>query len=351
MNVEKKDLILEPRNKYNYDSDPRKFYDTIIIGAGIVGFSTAMYAARLGMKTLIIGESFGGTIITTDIVENWPGIVSVTGIKLAKLVENHARDYDIDILRKKVIDVEAHTQDKNKGRHFKVSTKDKSFISKTIIFATGTQVRKLGVPGENELSGRGVSYCALCDGPLYKDKTVAVVGGSDSAVKEAILLTEYAKKVYIIYRGEEVHPEPVNLDKMEEKIKQGKIEIINNTNITEIKGDKLITEVIFDKSYKGKKEFKLEGLFVYIGHIPLNDLAKKLKIKLNKKGEIIINKNSETNVDNVYAAGDIADREFKQAITGAAEGVVAAYHAYQCINKGACVLPVEGDGGKDESKK
>lgn len=339
MKSKKDNIILEPRRKFDYTPDPKIFYDFLIIGGGVAGLAAAMYAGRLNLKTLLIGNLVGGTITLTDVVENYPGFISIDGPGMGKLFENHAKDYDIDLLSGKVEKIEIHKKDQQ--RHFEVLTKDKTFFAKTILIATGTEIKKLGVPGEKELSGKGVSYCALCDGPLFRGKIVGVVGGSDSAVKEANLLTEYAKKVYIIYRKEKPRGEPVNQKKMEEKIKQGKIEIINNTNIKEIKGDKIIQKVVFDKPYKGKKEFELGGLFIYIGSIPLSNLAKPLKVKLNKNGEICINKNSETNIKGVYAAGDITDMEWKQAITGVAEAVKAAYYASGYIADGKYVLPLK----------
>ncbi len=327
--IKANNLILKPR-KYDYTPNEKIIYDMIVIGGGVVGLSAAMYAGRLNLKTLVIGELIGGTITLTELIENYPGFTSITGPELARLIENHAKDYDIDLLSDKVQKVEINKSKQKK--YFKVFAKNKIFSSKTILFATGTKVRKLEVPGEKEFSGKGVSYCVLCDGPLFKNKIVGIVGGSDSAVKEAVLLTEYAKKVYIIYRGEKVHPEPPNQKRMEQKIKQGKIEIINNANVIKIQGNKMINNVIFDRPYKGKKEFELQGLFIYAGHIPLSDLAKNIKVKINKKREIIINKNSETNIPGVYAAGDVADTEWKQAITGVAEGIKAAYYAHEYIN-------------------
>lgn len=169
-----------------------------------------------------------------------------------------------------------------------------------------------------------------CDAPLFKNKTVAVIGGSDSAAKDALLLSEHAKKVYIIYRGEEIHPEPINLA----RIKQNKkIEVINNTNLLEIKGEQFVKSVTLDRAYKGKKELSLDGVFVAIGHIILSDLAKELGVKTNKKGEIITDKEAKTNLAGVFAAGDVADTPFKQLITGVAEGCIAAHSAYEFINK------------------
>ena len=330
-------IILEPRRKFDYTPNPKTFYDMIVIGGGVAGLAASMYGQRLGLKTLVIANLVGGTIALTEVVENYPGFISIDGPELGRIMENHAKDYDIDMLKSMAQKIEVH--EKAGKKHFKITTKSKgTFFSKTVVVATGTAVRKLGVPGEKAFEGKGVSYCALCDGPLFRGKTLAVVGGSDSAVKEAILLTEYGKKVYIIYRKEKPYPELQNQKKLDEKIKQGKIEIIPNTNVVEIKGESLMNSVVFDKPYKGKKEFPLEGLFVYTGRIPLNHVVGSLKIKKNKLGEIIINKNSETNIPGLYAAGDITNSEWKQAITGVAEGVKAGYYAYEYVRSGEGVL-------------
>jgi thioredoxin reductase (NADPH) len=298
-------------------------YDTIIIGGGISALGAAIYCGRFQLKTLVIGEKSGGTIILTDDIANYPGFKKITGMDLFDKVKEHAQDYDIEIKEQKVEKVE---QCEN---CFKVSTKDETFETKTIIFATGTEWRKLNVPGEKEFANKGVHYCALCDGAIYKDKIMGVVGGSDSAAKEALLLAGYGKKVYIIYRKEKIRAEPINLKKVEDN---PKIEIINNTNIVEIKGDKFVNGIVFDKPYNGSTEFKLDALFVEIGHIPISDLAKQINVKINKKGEIVVDKKtSATNIKGVYACGDVVDSEFKQAITGVAEGVIAAYNVYQYV--------------------
>ena len=205
------------------------------------------------------------------------------------------------------------------------------YVGKSILFATGTKWRKLEVPGSIELENKGVAYCALCDAILYKNKIVAVVGGSDAAAKDALVLAEHVKKVYIIYRGEKIRPEPVNLKRIE---LNKKIEVINNANVVEIKGTQFVTGVVLDREYNGSKDLPLQGVFVAIGHLALSELAKPLGVKLNKKGEIIIDhKTSETNVPGAFAAGDVADKPFKQAITGVAEGCTAAYSAYEYITK------------------
>ena len=298
-------------------------YDLIVVGGGIVGFAAAVYAGRFHMKTLVIGESLGGTIILTDTVENYPGFDKISGQDLFDKVKAHAEKYEIVSREEKVEKIE------KSGKSFKVHTLNKAYETKTILIATGTEWRKLGVPGEKEFTGNGVHYCALCDGFIYNDKVVGVVGGSDSAAKEALLLSEYAKKVYIIYRKEKIRAEPINAKRVDEN---PKIEIINNTNVTEIKGDKVVGKVILDNEYKDSKELSLDGLFIEIGHIPISQLAKDIDVKINEKREIVINRNGETNIPGVYAAGDVADHGFKQAITGVSEGVSAVYSAYQKLS-------------------
>ena len=202
------------------------------------------------------------------------------------------------------------------------------------MIATGTKCKKLpeSVKGGREFENRGVNYCALCDAPLFKNKITCVVGGSDTAAKDALVLAEHAKKVYIIYRGENIRAEPINVERVKAN---KKIEVINNTNILEIRGKQFVESVILDKEHNGKKEIEMQGVFVAIGHEVLSDLAKQLGVKLNEKKEIILNhKTSETNVSGVFAAGDVADKPFKQAITGVAEGCTAAYSAYEYITKG-----------------
>lgn len=307
-------------------------YDLVIVGAGGVGLASAMYAARLGLKTLVLGFSHGselpvgGVITTTDVVENYPGSISLSGMEIAKKLEDHARDYkEVTIKEEKAESIE------KLKTCFKVKTKKEEYKAKALIFATGTKWKKLPAKGSIEFERKGVNYCALCDAPLYKNKIVGLVGGSDSAAKDALVLAQHAKKVYIIYRGDKIHPEPINLTKIENN---PKIEIINNTNILEVKGDKFVESVILDKSYKGNKEFKLDAVFVAIGHIILSDLAKEMGVKTNKKGEVIIDHaTSKTNLPGVFAAGDITDKPFKQLITGVADGCTAAYSAYEYISK------------------
>jgi len=309
-------------------------YDFIVIGAGGAGLAASIYAARFKLKTLVLGHphstelSIGGVITTTHVVENYPGFIKISGKQLAKEIEDHARSYDLVEIKEEEV-----SRIKKSDKTFIVKTNKSEYSGKTILFATGTKLRKLpeSVKGSREFENKGISYCALCDGLLFKDKVVAVIGGSNSAAKNALLLSEYAKKIYIIYRGEKIRPEPINLGRIE---KNKKIEIITKTNVKEVKGDEIVTGVVLDKPYKGEKELQVDGVFVATGHIVLSNLAKQLRVKLNKAGEIKINHmNSETNVPGVYAAGDATDKPFKQLITGVADGCTAAYSAYEYIKK------------------
>ncbi|MCH8329674.1 MAG: FAD-dependent oxidoreductase [Nanoarchaeota archaeon] len=318
--------------KSKENSKNKKGYDFLIIGGGGTGLAAAMYAARLKLKSLVLGATngtelpVGGVITTTNIVENYPGFINTSGMIIAKQIENHARTYNLVTIKE-----EEATDVKKLKDCYVVKTNKAEYKAKALLFATGTKWKKLDIPGSKELERKGVNYCALCDGPLYKNKVVAVVGGSDSAAKDALLLSEYVAKVYVIYRGEQIHPEPINL----ERIKANKkIEVINNTNVKEIRGHNKVEEVLLDKPYNGSDTLKLDAIFVAIGHDILSELAIKIGVKVNEGKEIIINhKTSETSLKGVFAAGDVTDKGFKQLITGVADACTAAYYAYEYISK------------------
>jgi thioredoxin reductase (NADPH) len=300
-------------------------FDVIIVGSGVTGFGAAMYAARLDLSVVVVGDVDGGTITLTDDVANYPGFIQLTGKELAENLKAHALDYPVTIETGTVVEMF-----KDEDDIFYAVTDGKTFLGKSVIFATGMKERELEVPGHDELKNKGVSYCALCDAPLFKEKTVAVVGGSDSAAKEALLLAKYCPKVYIIYRREQIRPEPINGRRIE---KEPRIEVITETNVTEIIGDQRVTAVKLDKPHNGSDTLELDGVFVAIGGIPYSELAMKMGVKTNEKGEIEVDRSSRTNVEGVFAAGDVVDTEFKQAITGVAEGVHAAYQAYKYVNE------------------
>ena len=303
-------------------SDTQEPYDIAIIGGGVTGLAAAMYAGRMKLKTVLIGFPPGGVIATTDWIENYPGFISLSGKELADKITAHAKEYDIDLVMDTVTDVSLQ------NGCFTLQTAFTQYTARTVLFATGTQHRKLKVPGAEAFEGKGVQFCGLCDGPMFAQKRVAVVGGGDSAAKEALILAQWVEHVYIMMRGDRLKAEPVNLERVKAS---DKITIIPKTNITSIEGAKRIEKVVLDTPYQGSNELAVQGVFIAIGSDPLSDLAKKLGVDTNQKGEIVINRHSETNVPGVYAAGDVTDTEFKQAITGVAEGVMAAYFAYKYI--------------------
>ncbi len=328
-------MTVERRDASSGSLECREMYDVAIIGSGVTGYAAAMYAARLDLAAVVIGDVDGGTITLTDDVANYPGYIQLTGQELAGKLREHALDYPVTLDTDLVTEVFRSKED-----CFYVVTEKKTFLAKSVIIATGMKERELEVPGHNEFRNRGVSYCALCDAPLYKDKVVAVVGGSDSAAKEALLLAKYCQKVYIIYRREKIRPEPINAERIE---REPKIEVITKTNVTEIIGDQKVNRLRLDNPYKHSDTLTVDGVFIAIGGIPNSQLAGKMGVLLNEKGEIIIDRASRTNVEGVFAAGDVVDTEFKQAITGVAEGVHAAYQAYRYVNEHDFVFTCQQD--------
>lgn len=297
-------------------------YDFAIVGGGPAGLSAAIYASRFMMKTVVLASEIGGTVTRTHLIENWPGEKPISGYDLMEKVRAHAEQFGAEIRNSEVSGIS------RKGHNFALSTDGGEIEAKAVLLATGTEHKKLGVRGEEAFHGRGVSYCAVCDGAFFRDKTVAVIGGSDSAAKEALYLTEYAKKVFIIYRKEKIRAEPINAERVS---KSAKIEIISNTNVTEIKGGKFVESVALDKPHAGKKELPVDGVFVEIGYEPKNALAKEIGAELDEKGDILVGCDCATSVPGVFAAGDITSKSFKQAITAAAQGVISANSAYQFI--------------------
>lgn len=291
-------------------------YDTIIIGGGPGGIGCAVYTVRYKLKTLLISKDIGGLMLKSHRIENYPGFKTVTGEELSKKFGDHIKDLGTEILIDEVVNI------KKDSDGFVVDCLNKKGVKgKTILLAMGTQSRKLNIPGEEAYLGKGVSYCATCDAPLFKNKIVGVVGGSDSAAVTAIFVAEYAKKVYIIYRQDKLRAEPINVEKIE---KNKKIEVITNANISEILGNKFVEKIRLNTG----KILELSGLFIEAGSTPLPALAKGLGVKLTENSYIIVNEKKETNVEGIYAAGDITNTPMRQIITAGADGAIAANSAY-----------------------
>ncbi len=304
--------------KYEFPEE----WDLIIIGAGPAGLTAAIYAARYGLKTLVISPDLGGMLLEAAIIENYPGFIQISGPELAKRLAEHARKEGASILNDKV--TKARVLDEN---WYEVETSGGYiFRAKAIIIATGARRRKLGVKGENL---PGVSYCAECDAPLFKGKVVGVVGGGNTAFHDALVLANYAKKVYIIHRREQFRAEKALVEAVK---KNPKIEILTNKRVVEICGDSRVECVrLEDTKTSAKESLELDGLFVAIGMEPNNEIAKQLGVELDEKGKIKVDNCQRTNVPRVYAAGNITTSccDFDQIVTSAAQGAVAAKSAYE----------------------
>lgn len=293
--------------------------DLLVVGAGFAGLSAAIYAARFNLKTLIVGDVWGGLIITTHIVENYPGYSSISGYDLMEKFREHVKYYNIPFWS----DVITSLEKKSDGKFIAQTEGKKTIEAKAVILATGTKRKVLDAPGEKEFANKGVSYCATCDAILFKGKKVVVVGGSDSAAKEALLLSEYSPQVTILARST-LHPEPINMLRVKSR---KNIVVREGVQVKEIYGSKFVEGVILTNGEK----IACEGVFVEIGHLAMTDLAQKLGVKLNPKGEIMIDRYSKTNISGLFAAGDCTDTQWKQGIVSAGEGAHAANSAFEYL--------------------
>ena len=298
-------------------------YDLIIIGAGPAGLTAGLYAARSGLKTAIVSKDIGGTANSILLLENWPGF-NGNGTKLMKSFYDQLRGYNLNFIMNDVEEIE------KKENLFIVKTNKEELKSKSLIIATGTERRKINVKGEKELTGKGVSYCVTCDAFFFKEKIVAVIGGSDCAATSALALSDLAKKVFIIYRGEKLRCEDINTKRLESK---KNVEIFYDSIPVEIKGKDKVEGIIIESEGK-KKEIKLDGIFVEIGSNPIVKFLNNLSLKLDKEKYIIVDENMKTNIKGLFAAGDITNHKLKQVVVASGQGAIAAKSAYEYISKG-----------------
>ncbi|QCI26009.1 thioredoxin-disulfide reductase [Buchnera aphidicola] len=312
-----------------------QLYKLIIIGSGPAGYTAAIYAARANLKPLLItGLQKGGQLIQTDKIENWPGRFKLTtGYDLMHDMEQHALSLQTNIIYDQVIDVDFSK------KKFQIYCEKEKYISLSVIIATGSSPRYLGLPEEKELMGKGISTCATCDGFFYKSQEVAVVGGGNTAIEEALYLSNIASKVHIIHRREIFTAEKILIDRLNKKIEIGNIVLHTNFIISKIiKKKKNIVEIEMNctKNIYQKKTISIQALFIAIGSIPNTKIFyNKIEmengyIKIQKK---IKNINTQTNIPGVFAAGDVVDHIYKQAITSAASGCMAALDAEKYLNK------------------
>ncbi len=308
-------------------------YDTVIIGAGSAGMAAAIYAARFNLKVLVLGEVVGGLLNESHNVENYPGYASISGLDLMMKFKEHMDNLKVPVRNEWVTSVKILHDGEPKRRAFEVKTGEATYHARTLILAMGAKHKKLDAKNEEHLAGKGVSYCATCDAAFYRDIPVCIVGGGDSAALAANLVKEFASKVYVIVRKDQMRAEPINRRRLEES---DKIEIIYNAQVEEILGKDGVEGVRLSREHRGSQVLAVQGVFVEIGQVIQSELAAQIGVARNGRQEIIIDAKSQTNVPGVYAAGDVANREYKQALTGAAEGAVAAFGAYafiQCLDE------------------
>ena len=300
-------------------------YELAIIGAGPAGYSASIYAGRSGIKTVVFDKIGGGGLaLVSPNIENYAGFESISGAELMDKMQKHASKYaNIHFIE----EVKNITKNENL---FTIETTNKTYTSKAVILCMGTEYRKLGIPGEQELQGKGVSYCATCDGQFFKGKNVGVVGGGNSAVIEAIFLKQIGcKEVYLIHRRDQLRAEKA----IEDEAIAKQVKIMYGTHVDSIHGGQKVDYLNLHDLKKDKKfNFSVDGIFVSIGEAPQNTLAKELGVKLDEKGYIIVDRQQKTNVRGVYAAGDITGG-LRQIITACAEGAIAALSSTEVLGK------------------
>ncbi|MCK9293243.1 MAG: FAD-dependent oxidoreductase [archaeon] len=291
-------------------------YDLVVVGGGPAGMSAALYAGRYKMSTIMFTDSFGGTTSSAHKICNYPGIKEITGMQLMSDMTEQITDLKIPLYYDKVVDI------KKENDIFIVNTDQRTVKAKKVILGIGKKKKKLGLKREEELAGKGIHYCATCDGAFYKDKIVGVIGGSDAAVTASLLLADVAKKVYLIYRKDKLRSEPMWTEALN---KQEKIEVCYNSEVIELLGEERLEKIKLNT----QKTIEIDGLFIEIGAIPNTDLLNKLDIKLDSREEIIVDKEQRTNIFGIFAAGDATNvSDLKQIVTAVSQGAVAAYHSY-----------------------
>jgi len=302
-------------------------YELIIIGGGPAGITAGIYAARQKLKTLLITKDFGGQLTKKAVpIENYPGFKEISGLGLIQKFKEHLEKFEIEIEMDFVKKIEKI------GKNFKILTKNKKqFEAKTVIIASGADPRPLKAPGEKKFIGKGVSYCTVCDAPIFKDKTVAVIGGGDSGFEAAIALGRWAKKIFILEYSPEVKASVENQEMVQ---KTGKVEIITNAALKEIQGEKFVNSIVYeDKKTGQEKKMELEGVFVEIGWQPSSAFAKDL-VDFNERCEIKVDfETYQTKTPGLFAAGDVNIGKIKQIIAACGEGAKAALAAFEYIKK------------------
>ena len=315
-------------------------FDVVIVGGGPAGLSAAIYTSRFLMKTLVVAEQIGGQLNLTDAVDDYPGLKKITASALVQAFRSHAEMFKPTIVE--LVRVEGFEPDESAGYpRFRVwGTRKLDVYAKTIIMAVGSKRRKLGVPGEKEFAGKGVSYCSVCDAPFFKGaEAVAVVGGGDAAFEGALMLSGYAKKVYLIHRRDQFRAKP---HFVEQAKRTPNIEFVLNSVVVEIRGDTKVRSVVVKNVKTGEtREIPIEGIFIEIGFEPPKEWFQQLGLETDEVGYIKVDEWMRTNIPGVFAAGDCTSmwKGFRQVVTAAAMGAVAAYSAYNYLTEKGLYKP------------
>lgn len=293
--------------------------DIIIIGAGTAGLTAAIYGTRAGKNTLIIeANTYGGQIVNATEIENYPGIKNISGFEFATNLYEQAKELGAQIVMERVLSID------DKGEYKVVVTNKNSYESKTVIIATGAKNKKIGIPNEKEYIGRGVSYCATCDGAFFRGRDVAIVGGGNTALEDAMFLSHYCNKVYLIHRRDEFRGEKKQVDDLSAK---DNIEFVLNSEVVSICGDEAVTSINVKNRVDGnEKELTVDGIFIAIGQAPDNEPFKGV-VELDEKGYIIAGEDCTTKTKGIFVAGDCRTKDIRQLSTAAADGAVAALKA------------------------
>lgn len=292
-------------------------YDIIVVGAGIAGLTAALYASRQGMKTLVVSKDLGGQLLSASEIQNYPGFASIRGADLVRRVEEQARAFGAEILFDEVVEV-----GKRSGK-FYVKTTTGEYECLSLILAFGKTPRNLGVPGEDRLRGRGVSYCAICDGPLYRGRDVALVGWGKHGLEAALILKEFAGKLYWVFPGER----PVGEGELSAVLESENVVLMPRREVVEIKGEDRVRSLLVRRKDTGEvEEVEVDGVFVEAGYAIKTDFLRGF-VELNERGEIVVDKECRTSTTGVFAAGDVTDVPYKQAVISAGQGAIAALSA------------------------
>ncbi|PSN89393.1 thioredoxin reductase [Candidatus Marsarchaeota G2 archaeon OSP_D] len=303
-------------------------YDVIVVGGAAAGLSAALYTARQGLKTLVLTKDIGGQMLLTDEIQNYPGFPSISGFDLANKLKEHAEAYGVEFVYDELVGIEESSE--CGGLCFKLKTPYAEYHALSVVLAFGKTPRDLGVPGEQEFKGRGVSYCSVCDGPLFKSKNVVVVGVGDQGLDAVNYLANLCSTIYYVFG----HDRPIgSQDLVEEVLRLPNIRPVPNSKVVELVGNKKLERVVVENTKtKERTEIPADGIFIEIGYVAKTDFLKGF-LQLNEKKEIVVDKEGRTSRQGVFAAGDVTDTPYKQAVISAGQGSTAALSAYNYVQR------------------